>query len=293
MYGDPEFFFLKPTAWLDADRWENKMLGAFVKEFPSPTNGSVPDSRPESKSLFEQYDEYGTEDGKFNGFVLDAQAFTKKGASATLKSLAKVSFNGSTEHAHCLEGRYLRFRRLTQLDSFFDKAKNDDVVKSRVPNWIRSGLKNPVCMVIGIMICEDVEVVWEEMAQKEREAKGELPVATIARAAAGIPSADPTDDTGNPGIEITGQKSEGKVFRAKTREKMIFALELRPITKGQVLKVIKRNELRMGDDVPSADQGRKFGVNEKTPIDNIDDNELFLEIVDPEAAEKEEAEERK
>jgi len=279
MHGDPEFFFLKPTAWLDAEKWEKKMLGAFVKEFPSPTNGFVAESGLEPKSLFEQYDSFGTEDGQFNDFVVDAHASSKKGASATLKSLANVSFDGETKHAHSLEGKHLRFRRLTQLDVFFDKAKNDVEVKKRVPGWIKSGLKISVCVVIGIMICEDVEVVWEESAQKEVEAKGEIPIATIARAAAGVPPIPgATDDTGNLGGEYTAQKEEGKVFRAKTGEKKIFALQLRTVTKGRMLKLIQRNELRMGDDGPSADQGRKFGVDEKTPLDDVDDNELFLEI---------------
>ncbi|KUJ07744.1 uncharacterized protein LY89DRAFT_691475 [Mollisia scopiformis] len=281
MHGDPEFFFLKPVAWMDAKKWENKMLGAFLKEYPSPTNGYVAESGPENKSLFEQYDSFGTEDGQFNDFVLDAHASAKKGVSATLKSLANVSFDGETTHAHSLEGKYLRFRRLTQLDVFFDKAKKDVEVSKRVPNWIKSGLKIPVCVVVGIMICEDVEVVWEEGAKKAVEAKGEIPIATIARAAAGIPPIPgAADDTGNLGAQYTNQREEGKVFRAKTGEMKIFALQLRNVTRGRMLKLFQRNELHMGDDSTSADQGRKFGVDEKTPLDDVDDNDLFLEMDD-------------
>ena len=43
MKGDPEFVILKYTAWLDASKFEDKILGSIVKEFLRPTNAFVPD----------------------------------------------------------------------------------------------------------------------------------------------------------------------------------------------------------------------------------------------------------
>ena len=298
MYGDPEFFILKPVTWLDVDKWENRILGSFVKEYPRPTDGYVCESGTgpaggsaegvvQPKSLFEAHDTLGTEDGEFSDFVLDANSSSKKGASATLKSLLNVSFHGETEQVSHLEGKFLRYRRLTQLQEYFDKAKKDPNVTARVPNWIKSGIRIPVCVVTGIMICEDVEVSWDEKKLVEVEAKGEIPIATIVRAAAGIPSVDPTDDTGNPGLEITSQKSEGKAFRAKTGQRKIFALQLRTVTKGKMLNLIERNKLMLGADGPSAEQARKFGVHEDTPGETLNDDELFMELTDLGAEEEE------
>jgi hypothetical protein len=294
MYGDPEFFILKPTTWLDVDKWETKILGSFVKEYPSPTNGYVWESghqpveeNVKPKSLFETHNTADTLDGEFNDFVLDANSTSKKGASATLKSVLNVSFNGETEQVSHLEGKFLRYKRLTQLQEYFDKAKKDPNVAARVPNWIKSGLKIDVCVVTGIMICEDVEVVWEESKVVEMEAKGEVPIAAIVKAAVGVPTVDPTNDAGNAALEATSKKSVGKAFRAKSGQRKIFALQLRTVTKGKMLNLIKRNELRLGNEGPSAEQGRKFGVEEETMGDSLDDNELFMDLSDLGAEEKE------
>lgn len=109
-------------------------------------------------------------------FVLDAHASSRKGANTMPKSLVKVFYDGDPEHTHRLKGRYVRFTRLTQHDSFFDSVKKDPNATSWVPTWVKFDLKNPVCMVIGVMICEDVEVVWEEEAPKEVEAIGNIPI---------------------------------------------------------------------------------------------------------------------
>ena len=44
MKGDPEFVILKYQSWLETAKFENKILGAIVKEFLRPTNNYVPDS---------------------------------------------------------------------------------------------------------------------------------------------------------------------------------------------------------------------------------------------------------
>ncbi|EFY95958.1 hypothetical protein MAA_08611 [Metarhizium robertsii ARSEF 23] len=256
------------------------MLGAFVKEFPSPTTASVPTSRPESKSLFTQYDKYGTEDVFFTEFIIDTHKSSATEATATLQSLAKVSFKGETNEAHHLKGKILHCRRLTQIDEFFNDVKADKDVKERVPKWIQHGMKLQVCMVVGILLCEDVNVVWEEVGKMEVGVKAEAPITTIVRAAAGVPSVDPSQDPGNLSVAASAKKSTGNVFRASGGKRQIFALELRTVTKGKILNTINRNVLRMGRTGPSVDYGRKFGKDKDDSVGCLEDEELFLGITE-------------
>ncbi len=72
-----------------------------------------------------------------------------------------------------------------------------------------------------------------------------------------MPSADPSKDPGNVNVALSAENTEGKVFRAKSGQKRIFALELKNITRGGIVK-IKKNNLKLGPG-PSLAKGRKLG----------------------------------
>ena len=125
-----------------------------------------------------------------------------------------------------LSGKLLRYKRLQQHDQFWEKLKVDPDVKAIVPRWT-SRFRPPVCLVIGIMICEDVELSFDEIRSREREANGELPIALITLAA-GVPN--PVGDEIDPSGTVRSDRQIVKIFKGKINESHIFALELRKVT---------------------------------------------------------------
>jgi len=272
---DPEFFLLTPTAWLDADKYENQMLGAFVRNYASPTDTCVPES-----GSHEQYNKSKILERSFTDFVLDAHASIKNGAQVTLEKLGGVSFSGETSWVNRLEGKYVRFRRLTQVDKFFENVKKDREVAERVPHWRKPGRRIPVCLVVGIMICEDVNVAWEKEEQKQMTAEGQIPIATVVRSAVGAPNLAPNENPGDAKLDVSREETRGTAFRAKSGDKSIFALQLRCIKTG---KILKRDRLEILEKGPSVAGGRTVGVEEACDLDmaGIKDDDLFLEETGP------------
>lgn len=273
--GDPTFFFLKPFAWLNATDWEDKILGAFLKTYADPTKGSVPDDRVESESHL-KYNHFNLHERDFNTFTLDSHGSEKKEASIALQSLTELSFTGEKSHAHMLDGKKISLKRLTQIDVFFKEAKEDGVVKSRVVPWVKPGSQNPVCLVVGIMMCEEASVDWQQGRQRGLVAKGSIPFGKLAQAAAGAPPETSSDAIGDLKAQFSEQEEDGGVFKTQASGKQIFALELRVITRG---RWVKRDRLEMSEKGPSGAHGRFFGLEEgKEP--EIDDDDLFCEEID-------------
>jgi hypothetical protein len=229
MKGDPEFVILKYQSWLDTAKFEDKILGSIVKEFLRPTNNYVPDTPL-------KYNKHEFIDGCITDFVLDNSGSKNNDATANLKSVAGVSFKGSTENAVKLSGKLVRYKRLQQHDQFWPKLKEDPDVKAIVPNWT-SRYRAPVCLVVGIMICEDVELSFEGKSSLERGGEVELPIGKITLAA-GAPN--PLGDAVDPQVNIGNNRQTVTIFKGKVGESRIFALELKKITtKGWIQKDLK------------------------------------------------------
>jgi hypothetical protein len=159
-------------------------------------------------------------------FVLDNTGSKSDETSVSIKSVTGVSFKGSTESSVQLSGKLVRYKRLQQHDQFWAKLKADPNVRAIVPRWT-SHYRAPVCLVVGIMICEDVELSFDETKSKEREAKGEVPVSKITLAA-GVQN--PLSDALNPQIGFATNCRTVTLFQGKTSESRIFALELKKVT---------------------------------------------------------------
>jgi hypothetical protein len=86
--------------------------------------------------------------------------------------------------------RPLNCRVNAQSYNYFDKVKSDSDVTSRVPKWIKS--KTETCLVVGVMVCEDVEVEWTSEEKRDAEGHVTRPIGTIALAA-GAPLPPGTD----------------------------------------------------------------------------------------------------
>lgn len=245
MKGDPEFVILKPSAWLPAPDFEDKILGAIVKSFLKPTNAYVPVSPPPL-----EYNKYPLVTGSFSDFLVSSDALTTQSGSLSLRSLAGFNFHGSTEAGVNLQGKFIRYKRLQQQDEFWERLKEDESVNKRVPKWVKLFSTWPACLVTGIMICEDVEVSFEGKQAVEREGRVELPVGTIALAATGAPL--PAGHGGNIQAGLQGGSNVATVFKAKNGQSSIFALELRKVT----TEVLRRKELQLKEGGPKVDAGR-------------------------------------
>jgi len=114
-----------------------------------------------------------------------------------------------------------------------------------------------VCLVVGLLLCEDVIVTQSEEV-RALEAQGVEPLRTIieyAAASQGVPIS--TGGTGN----VTAQASRTSVnrtsFKAAGKEKSIFALELKIIT-------LKKGEMKLGGNKVKASSNRKLGTEDVT-----------------------------
>lgn len=240
MHGDPTFVILKHQTWLDTSIFEDKILGAIVKEFLRPTNNYVPDSPL-------QYTTHDLVKTSFTDFVLDTSASKGGETSGLLGSIAGVSFKGNTGASVHLRGKFIRCKRLQQHDQFWTRLKTDPTFQAIVPGWTAQSKYAvwPACLVVGIMICEDVELSFETNKSKEREAHGEVPLETISLAV-GVP---------NPQAKLASNMQTATIFKAQTGQSKIFALELKVVgTKGWRAK-----ELVLKGDVQGVDPTRQAG----------------------------------
>jgi hypothetical protein len=267
---DPEFFILKQWAWLDAAEYSPIILGGFLKNYADPTDAYIPKKGAPSHL---KYSESKPVPDDWSNFVASSLSSASTEAAATLKSLAGVSFKGSKEEAVNLSGKFLRSQRIEQVDDFFTKVREDAAVKSRVPEWIAGRDKDEVCLVTGIMICEDVEIGWESESGTEKEGHVEAPVGMITLAA-GFPN--PLGDTGDSGASLTKTEMKGRLFKAKSGKSKIFALQLRNVTKGYWIKR-ERDKLILAKKGPQSSEGRLLDGDEGAAEDpSIPDDALFL-----------------
>lgn len=89
----------------------------------------------------------------------------------------------------------------------------------------------PVCLVVGIMICEDVEISMDEAKTQERKAQGEFQVGEILLLTGGVHS---LGKDVNPKLEATSSQHTATLFKANMGESSIFAVELKIVTTGSI-----------------------------------------------------------
>lgn len=123
------------------------------------------------------------------------------------------------------------------------------------------------------MSCEDVDMKWG--ATMRKDAVGQIE-ASIDRISLALAVPNPFGGTGN--LQATGsiKKAVGKIFKAHSSESKIFAIQLRSVTKGFILK---HNQLILQIGAPSVDRGYVPGHDGDADDSAIPD-ELFL--VEPE-----------
>jgi hypothetical protein len=268
MKGDPEFVILKYSTWLDAVKFEDKILGSIVRQYLRPTNAFVPESPL-------QYNVDELVEGSFTDFVVGSCSSELRDTNASLQSVAGFTLRGSATDTVHLQGKFIRYKRLQQHDRFWLQLSQDEAVRASVPAWMSTfnSRAKPVCLVVGIMICEDVDVSFAGKQSIEREGNVQLPLGMITLAA-GVPN--PLGNTGNPQAHLSDSSNKATIFKAKSGNSRIFALELRKVTTA----FLRRRELRLKDDGPDVDNGRLLGnSDDEDEEEEDDDDELVLEDI--------------
>ncbi|KAJ8117107.1 hypothetical protein OPT61_g1614 [Boeremia exigua] len=269
MNGDPEFVILKCQAWMKASIFEDKILGAIIKQPLSPSTNYTPDSPA-------TYLTHDVQDGSATDFLLDAEGGKSHDALASLTSIGNFHVSGNKEDSVHLAGKFVRYKRIQQLDQFWAKLKEDASVKTTVPKWVKRHGAWPVCLVVGIMICEDVEYCIDAKQSSERQAQGEVPIGQIVLASTGVSPGQAVD----PKLAVGSSKHTATAFKAKVGESSIFAVELRRITTSWLSA-----SLNLKEDGPKVDGTRLAGTGsdeEEVKDRSIVVNDLILEDLDAE-----------
>jgi len=201
MSGDPEFVVLKYSAWLDTEKYESKILGAIVRYFLRPTNDYVPEE-PLAYNVTVNGKPRDFDEGKLTNYISDKTTTT---SSNTLQSIAGFTWKGRTEDSAHLQGRLIRWKRLQQItQEYWPRLKKDKAVCKTVPSWISILNAWPPCLVVGIMIAEDVELDFSGSQTRDFDEEMEVPI--------------------------------------KTQHSQIFALELRKITTPFIRRTLELNK---------------------------------------------------
>lgn len=155
MARDPEFFVLKaPYGWLPES--ESNILGAVVPNPWAPTDAFCPDD----PSI---YNDNPPLEMPFEDFILRKDALTSNSNEVTVNKLGKLRWARSEGPKLELQGKVVYVRRLKQhLDFWKTMIEVDDDCREKVTEWVnerhRLRRKYQVCLIVGLLICQDVVV---------------------------------------------------------------------------------------------------------------------------------------
>lgn len=266
MKGDPEFIILKHSAWLSAG-FEKSILGAIIRHPLSPSTDYVPNSPL-------QYNKHDLLERTATDFVLANTGAAASEVSGAVTTIANFAIKGRTEDKINLRGKLLRIKRLQKVSEFWAALRSDPAVKSTVPNWISFYNTWPVCLVTGIMICEDIELGLNTATSEQRQATSEVPLGAIALAA-GAPNL--LGDLADPKLTAYKSLEAATSLEARFGSSQIFAVELRKVTTER----FHWKELRLKSDGPGNIDPSRLASNESNELNEDEDDNLDKPI-DPE-----------
>lgn len=270
MAKDPEFLILKyPAGWLPESEWEN-ILGAAVKNHFSPTSDSVPE-----KPLF--YNNAGLVETQFEDFILRNDDVSSSSHELTVKGLGKLRWGKKADSKLDLKGKVIYTKRLKRIGEFWKEILKDEEFQETVAEWVgekkRFGrAKYQVCLVVGLLMCQDIVVATSAEDARDRQARNEVPLGTIAEvfaASQGVPVS--TGGMGNIAVDNSRSNVNRTYFEAAGKGKKVFALELRIIS-------MKEGKLKMTDKTPKAPADRQLGEGDQG--DGVDPDDLIVRDLD-------------
>ena len=267
MSKDPVFLVLKPTVgWLPEKEWKN-VLGAAVKNPWSPTDDYAPRKAwTYNKNPLVEHD--------YDGFVLQQQKTSSHSFEVEVNGLGKLRWGKSSGHQIDLSGKKIYVKRLRRHSEMWKEltTKSEDFQEA-VAGWVnqkRLGrAKYQVCLVVGLLICQDVIVAASDEEAREREARGGIPLGTIASHGAPIS----TGGGGDVSVALSSSVINRTYFEAEGHGKRIFALELKIISSN-------KGKLALTDKTPQSN--RQLGHDDDEDGDEAHSHDLLMREVAPE-----------
>jgi len=246
--------------------WEKKLLGAVVRDFYTPTN-----RKPDDPTRY-----YQNEDSiitrEFNDFVLHNEAISDTSIEAKLMTLLGAKVANASLTKVDLSAKTVTLRRLDQDEDYWETVRDDLSLKKVLPTWIKKAGKRGfpnVCLVVGIAICETVEIEWDKTQIAKRKANGQFPLGAVVTIAAGSPLPLPAGTSIK--AAVAKEKTEAYVFKSKQARRSVFALELKVVER--VGWTGTRTILGHG---PAVEQGHELGDSDEDDDDEIEVEDLIL-----------------
>jgi hypothetical protein len=275
---DPVWVILRPDAWLDepgnnpkSRQLEKQLLGAVIPDFYDPRN-----TKPLNPSRYwPKIADQGISTRTMNDFVLNTDAQTSTGVEGNLTKYLGAKVTKASTTGINLSTKAVTFRRLKQTDDYWKEVRNDESLREVLPGWIKRAGKHKmpqVCLIVGIGICQGVEAEWNQERIKEREAQLDFPLDMIIDAAVALPPSIPMGLDSQ--LKVAEKNTDVKLFRSKSSQRSVFALELQTIQiPGWNPWTKKQPQLGRG---PNVEEGHGLGDGDEEDGEEIDVDKLEL-----------------
>ena len=165
---DSEFYILSPTDYLNADQSDN-LLGKIVKDYTHPLDDYVP------------ADNEGT---IFTQLSTDISDLAIKVASNRTRSIGidvrlpnytgidtgySIGVSSGRNRQFQFSGEKVTYLRLLRQTDIFQELMHRVSVRSKIFQWTKRTFKKriPVCMVVGLLICESTSIRFVEEVATE------------------------------------------------------------------------------------------------------------------------------
>lgn len=267
---DPQFFLLHHQSWLDAERFQDKILGSVIKNFADPAGSDFIPENP-----LQYYTEDGFIESTYNDFVINKDHSSGHEVSANITSLGGAKLIGALSDKIELKGKRVHMKRLQRYPKFWESLKEDEEVRTRLPRWVGiRTLRDPVCLVVGIMVCEDIETTSKNGESRQMGLHGEIPTVDVV-----LPgSSAALGQTLKIQAKVAAEQDDGVKFSGKFETRKIFALQLKNVTTPWLRhRKVKWNLDNRGPQVPKVrllenEEQQEIGTGPVSMIDFVLDS---------------------
>lgn len=208
------FYVLKREDFLTVEHFADKLLGAVIQD-PKLPFGQAKKSQlhqPQCRTL---------------PFLEDGVAIAARGTSfapsLSLQDLVDFSITKSRSTELRVNAEWIRQRRISNLDEYWEALLADSAFMASIYPWIRSVQKaKSACLITGLMLCKNAHV--EEVGKQTSKIVmgGRLPLVAILAATQAVPL--PFDVPEDPGASFERERTTLAASSGNIAGEMIIGL---------------------------------------------------------------------
>ena len=261
-------YLLSPEECLDGSH-SNALLGRIVANYAMPTADYQPPT-----SI--QFDKGAINDHIVTNFQISVCHKRQRGGRFNLDSLLGFSVERKREYPVTVVGKTMLYRSLEQHETLLERMLEYQSVAKKAKQWAKNTLlhrRPPLCMIIGVLLCTETSITRNEMRGVTYSADTEVPVGTIALAAAGVVL---PLQIGTVGIGGHATSENRRDAHYEIRGSTVVGLKLRVITCSKW-----KNDLRLEIGGPSLDKTSHLGAEDSdSDLDDLGQEEdTALDVV--------------